>query len=45
MENESFTYNATKKALDKNEFEKVGYIFSGWNTDPQGLGIAFEDQA
>lgn len=33
----------TEKELRKNEYEKEGYDFTGWNTQADGTGISFED--
>ena len=42
MENDTFTYDQ-EKALTVNAYEKEGYTFTGWNTDPQGNGTSYED--
>jgi len=36
---------ATKQALVKNTFERIGYGFSGWNTKPDGMGTTYPDGA
>lgn len=41
MANESFTYDATAKALTTNAFTKTGYTFAGWNTAADGTGTNF----
>ena len=33
-----------KYALPANEFEKTGYVFTGWNTKKDGSGTPFEDE-
>lgn len=32
-------------ALNENMFKKTGYVFNGWNTRPDGSGIAYKDRA
>ena len=44
MSDQSFTYDATAKALTTNTFEKIGYTFAGWNTAADGSGIRYEDK-
>ncbi|NLP30635.1 MAG: hypothetical protein GX363_05835 [Clostridiales bacterium] len=34
-----------KFTLDQNEFEKTGYRFIGWNTEPDGSGKSYEDES
>lgn len=34
-----------KKKLSKNKFEKKGYTFAGWNTQPDGKGTFYEENA
>ena len=31
--------------LHKNTYTRLGYVFQGWNTMPDGSGMCFEDQA
>ena len=31
--------------LPKNTYENLGYIFTGWNTKPDGTGIKYEDES
>ena len=40
---QSFDYNEEKN-LTKNSFEKTGYHFTGWATDREGSGAAYEDE-
>ena len=42
MQAQSFTVG-TAQALTANAFVKDGYTFTGWNTDPNGLGTAYTD--
>ena len=44
MENQTVTYDAGEK-LDLNLYTREGYIFSQWNTEIDGSGKAFEDEA
>lgn len=37
-----FTYN-TSQNLNSNPFTKEGYVFTGWNTEPNGSGTAYTD--
>lgn len=34
-----------KEKLSKNKFEKKGYTFAGWNTQPDGNGTFYEENA
>lgn len=34
-----------KEKLSKNKFEKKGYTFAGWNTQPDGKGTFYEENA
>ena len=38
-------YIGNKFALNRNTFTCEGYVFAGWNTDPNGNGVAYEDGA
>lgn len=40
---QSFDYNEEKNLM-KNSFEKTGYHFTGWATDREGSGAAYEDE-
>ncbi|MDG5815923.1 BspA family leucine-rich repeat surface protein [Chitinispirillales bacterium ANBcel5] len=31
--------------LDSNQFSRAGYTFNGWNTEPDGSGESYEDEA
>lgn len=44
MSNETFTYDASAKALTANAFSCVGYDFAGWNTEPDGSGDPYDNQ-
>ena len=44
MNSKEFTYNE-ESSLDKNTFKKYGYSFKGWNTNSNGTGIAYNDEA
>lgn len=35
----------TSMNLPKNTYENLGYIFTGWNTKPDGTGIKYEDES
>ena len=41
---QDFTYDVTQ-ALDPNAFTRDGYVFSGWNTEADGSGAFYADQA
>jgi len=38
-----FTYGE-KKHLDRNTFTRTGYVFTGWDTEPDGTGISYADR-
>ena len=42
MADQNFTYDV-EGALQSNAFSRPGYGFTGWNTDPDGLGTSFSD--
>ena len=44
MENQEFTYGQEQQ-LKENQFTKEGYTFKGWNTQANGEGQAYADQA
>ena len=44
MEIQKCTYNQEYK-LNKNIFTKEGYVFDSWNTEADGSGISYNDQA
>ena len=44
MFDKTLTYDARPTALAKNCFKRAGYTFKGWNTMPDGSGIAFADK-
>lgn len=41
---QDFTYDVTQ-TLEPNAFTRDGYVFSGWNTQPDGSGTFYADQA
>lgn len=43
MENQKAKYDEVV-TLQKNQFERTGYTFTGWNTAPDGTGTTLEDQ-
>ncbi len=43
MSAESFNYGEAKE-LSANSFTRTGYIFAGWNTEADGLGISYTNQ-
>lgn len=45
MKNQSFTYDAKKKALRTNTFKRTGYKFVGWNTKANGKGKTYKNKA
>lgn len=45
MADQSFTYDEAAKALSKNMFSRVGYTFAGWNTQADGKGTSYADEA
>ena len=42
MDDMTFTYDQAK-AFTSNTFERTGYTFTGWNTQPDGNGDAYTD--
>ena len=42
MPNQYFDYGETK-ALEANLFNREGYVFTGWNTQPDATGTAYAD--
>ncbi len=42
MQDQDMVYGEPQK-LFENIFSRKGYVFTGWNTKPDGSGIAFED--
>ena len=43
MADQPFTYDVPQN-LFKNTFTRDGYSFSGWNTESNGIGIAYNDE-
>lgn len=43
MDNQDIFYNCAT-ALNSNAFTKDNYIFSGWNTEPDGTGMPYSDK-
>lgn len=43
MDDMPCTYNKNR-TLKKNQFERTGYTFTGWNTKPDGTGTAYADK-
>lgn len=43
MEEELFFYHKPQK-LNLNQFERKGYLFTGWNTHPDGSGKAYTNE-
>ena len=43
MGSQPFTYDDEEQALLENSFEREGYRFAGWNTEPDGSGTAYAD--
>ena len=43
MSDQSFTYDEASKALTANAFTRTGYTFTGWNTNANGSGTAYND--
>lgn len=43
MENQKAKYDEVI-TLQPNQFERIGYTFTGWNTNPDGTGTALEDR-
>lgn len=44
MADQELTYDVQNN-LTANAYERAGYIFNGWNTDPDGLGTSYSDGA
>ena len=44
MTNQEFTFDAAQ-ALTENNFTREGYTFNGWNTESDGSGTSYTDQA
>ncbi len=44
MVDQELTYDVQDN-LTANAYERAGYIFNGWNTDPDGLGTSYSDGA
>ena len=44
MADQELTYDVQDN-LTTNSYERAGYIFNGWNTDPDGLGTSYSDSA
>ncbi len=48
MYNQADTYEGeavqAQKRLSKNQFQREGYVFLGWNSRPDGLGQGFADE-
>ena len=44
MEDELYCYSYPKKELIKNEFQRDGYTFIGWNSKADGSGVSFQDE-
>lgn len=40
-----YTEAYAKETVDKNEFARPGYTFTGWNTNPDGTGTNYEENA
>lgn len=43
MEDQRFQYNV-EQALNANEFQREGWVFTGWNTHPDGGGQSYQDR-
>lgn len=43
MSDQDFTYGVKQK-LTANAFEKMGYSFTGWNTNAEGTGTSYSDK-
>ena len=43
MDSQTFAYD-TEQALTANAFTRTGYIFAGWNTQPDGKGTSYADK-
>ena len=44
MNNQTMTYG-TAATLTKNSFQKTDYVFTEWNTEPDGTGTSYVDEA
>ncbi|MHC5228611.1 InlB B-repeat-containing protein [Enterococcus sp. LJL99] len=44
MNNQTFIYDIAQD-LTKNSYDRSGYSFIGWNTEKDGSGVAYSDQA
>ncbi|MBQ9491948.1 MAG: InlB B-repeat-containing protein [Firmicutes bacterium] len=44
MTNQEFTFDV-EQALTENSFTREGYTFNGWNTESDGSGTSYTDQA
>lgn len=44
MDNQTFTYDQSQN-LTQNAFTRPGYTFAGWNTEADGSGTPYADQA
>ena len=44
MSNQEFLYNGSETPLSKNTFTRTNYVFKGWNTQPDGSGIHYDDE-
>jgi len=45
MEAITYTYGVVNQKLPQNSFTRTGYDFTGWNTESNGSGAAYDDQA
>lgn len=43
MSNQVFDYDVSD-ALTTNTFTRKGYVFTGWNTKPDGNGVSYDDE-
>ena len=43
MSTQQYSYNVSQK-INTNTFTKTGYIFTGWNTEPNGSGTSYTDK-
>ena len=43
MNSQGFVYDVAQKLTANTSITKLGYTFTGWNTDPQGFGTAYAD--
>ena len=44
MADQTFTYDEAAKALTANAFTRLGYTFTGWNSQADGSGTAYTDK-